>query len=316
MKSFARVSGVFSVLAIALILALATPVFADGGVLSLQKSSPVSGAKNVPIENVGIKLYFDKPMSIPEAEQDIYKKYFVLKDDQGNEVECVPYRGQKEGEEHYVLVIAKPQSADEKSPGQLLSDMDYTLTISSELMSADGSTLGRNVEINFHTMDVAANSRLSMIIMVLMMVAVIALMVITNGRKMKAEAEAAALARANPYRVAKEKGITVDAARELIEKAKEKNQKLLEKTGGKAPEPVEVKKSVPRLDGGRNDKKKKNTKRVKGPRPISEGGSTYKTGRKAEKERKERAAAARKAASQNKSGGGSGKSRKGKGKKK
>ena len=314
MKSFARVTGVVIVLAIAFILALATPVFAAGGALNLKESSPKSGATNVPIENVGIKLIFDKPMDIPAGEQDMYKKYFTLTDDQGNIVECIPYRGQKEGEENYVLVIARPVSANENQPGQLLQDSDYVLAISGELMSEDGSTLGEDVKISFRTMDVKANSRLSMIIMVLMMVAVIALMVITNGRKMKAEAEAAALAKANPYRIAKDKGITVDAAKELIEKAKERNQKQLEKTGGKAPEPVvEKKASAPkRLDAG---KKKKDTVRVKRPRPISEGGSTYKKGRKAEKERKERAAAARKGAQKKTGATGSSKGRKGKGKK-
>jgi 2',3'-cyclic-nucleotide 2'-phosphodiesterase (5'-nucleotidase family) len=53
---------------------------------------------------------------------------------------------------------------------------------------------------------------------------------------MKVEAEAAALMKANPYRIAKERNISVDDAKMLIEKAKEKNQKQLEKTGGKAPE--------------------------------------------------------------------------------
>jgi hypothetical protein len=204
-------------------------------------------------------------------------------------------------------------------PGSLEQKSEYTLTVSGDLMSSEGAKLGDEIKIRFETMDLAANSKLSMVIMVLMMVAVIALMVVTNWRKMKAETEAAALAKANPYRIAKDKGITVDEAKALIEKAKEKNLKQLEKVGGKVPEPEARKSSVPRLDA---KKKKGNLHKVKGPRPISEGGSKYKTGRKAERERKAKAEAAKKAAAaQRKTGAGSGagsgkKSQKGKGKKK
>ena len=130
---------------------------------------------------------------------------------------------------------------------------------------------------------------------------------------MKAEAQARALAAANPYRIAKDKGISVDEAKELIEKAKERNKKQLEKVGGKAPEPEAKKGSVPRLE---SKKKKADTHKVKGPRPVSEGGSNYKTGRKAEKERKAKAEAIRKAAAAQRGGSGGGSRKSSKGKKK
>ena len=315
MKLFARVLGVAFILAIALTFALATPAFAAGGVLNLLRSTPEAGTENVPIENVGIKLFFDGNVTAPIV-WEANSKRFTLTDSDGNPVNYDAYAGQKEDEEGYILVIARPTPAKEGQPGQLVPDSAYALTISGDLESADGATLGSDIRINFKTMDVASNSRLSMIMMVVMMVGVIALMFITNWRKMKAEAEAAALAQANPYRVAKEKGITVDDAKALIEKAREKNKKALEKTGGKAPEPVEKKSSAPRLDAKK--KEKKNTHKVKGPRPVSEGGSSYKTGRKAEKERKAKAVAAKKAASgqQKGVGGGANKGRKNKGKKK
>ena len=316
MKVFVRVSAAVLVVAVALALtlAVAAPVFAAGGTLNFLKSTPESGGTNVPIENVGIKLFFDGNVTDPSV-WDFNSKSFSLTDGNGAPVEYAAYPGQKPGEEGYILVLAKPVPVAEGQPGQLQQDSEYKLKISADLMTADGAKLGKEILIDFHTMDVAANSKLSMTIMVVMMVAVIGLMFVTNWRKMKEEAEAAALAKANPYRVAKEKGISVDDAKALIEKAKEKNQKMLEKTGGKAPEPAEAKSSAPRLD---SKKKKKNTHKVKGPRPVSEGGSSYKTGRKAEKERKARAAAAKKAANaQKKTGaGGARKSGKNKGKKK
>jgi len=298
---------------ITLTLLLAAPVFADVGTLNFIKSTPKSGATNVPIDNVGVKLFFDGDVT-NESVWAANSKCFKLTDPKGNVVDSLAYAGQKPGEQGYILVIAKPTPASAGQPGQLLQKSSYLLTVSGDLASATGAKLGEDIKIDFTTMDMAANSRLSMIIMVVMMVAVIALMVLNNWRKMKAEAEAAALLKANPYRIAKEKSISVDEARALIDKAKEKNQKQLDKVGGKAPEPEERKSAAPRLE---HKKKAKKTHKVSGPRPVSEGGSKYKSGRKAEKERKARVDAARKAASgQAKTGSGAKKSSKSKGKKK
>ena len=309
-KSFARRSTVVIVLAMIITLALASPVFAAGGSLSFVKSTPESGDTNVPIDNVGIKLFFNDNVT-SDSVWASNALAFTLKDSSGNLVNFEAYRGEKIGEENYILVLARPESTVEGQPAQLMQDSTYTLTISADLMSADGATLGEEISISFTTMDVAANSRISMIMMVLMLVAVFALMFITNWRKMKAEAEARALANANPYKLAKEKGMTVDEAKTLIDKAKEKNKKQLEKVGGKAPEPVERKSSAPRLD---SKKKKKETHKVKGPKPISEGGSSFKTGRKAEKEKKARAETARKNAAAQRNTGAKGTSKKSKGK--
>ena len=281
----------------------------------------------MPIENVGIKLYFNGdvthdsvwgansssrvyPLPDPEGNEILTTKMFTLTDPDGNYYPTEAFPGQKDGEEGYILVVARPVPAVAGQPGQLAQSTVYTLTISGELAAVGGARLGEEIRISFETMDMSANARFSMIIMVVMMVGVIVLMFVTNMRKMKAEAEAAALAKANPYRIAKEKNISVDDAKALIEKAKERNQKQLEKTGGKAPEPVEKTSAAPRLD---SKKKAKKTHKVKGARPVSEGGSSFKTGRKGLKARKARADAARKAAAAGPNRQGSG-SKKGKGK--
>ena len=312
-KMIKRSTGiVFMVAAAMLILtfAFAAPASAADGTLNFIKSTPSSGDSNVPIENVGVKLFFDSNVtdySVWAANSTAFK----LTDPDGNPVDYNAYPGQKAGEEGYILVIAKPIPVKEGYPGQLIQSAIYTLTISSDLMAVSGARLGEDVKISFETMDMAANSRLSMIVMVLMMVGAIVLMFFTNYRKMRAEAEAAALAKANPYRIAKDKNISIDEAKELIEKAKEKNQKQLEKTGGKAPVIEEKKSATPRLD---SKKKAKKTHKVKGPRPVSEGGSSFKTGRKGLKARKARAEAAQQAAQKSRKGSGSGSKRNKKGK--
>jgi len=280
-------------LAIVMTFAFAAPASAADGTLNFIKSTPSSGDSNVPIENVGVKLFFDGNVtdySVWAANATA----FTLTDPDGNKVKYDAYPGQKPGEEGYILVIARPEPVKEGYPGQLIQSALYTLTVSGELMATGGARLGQDILITFETMDMAANSRLSMIVMVIMMVGAIVLMFLMNVRKMKAEAEAAALMKANPYRLAKDKSITVDEAKTLIEKAKERNQKQLEKTGGKAPEPEKRKSAAPRLESKKKEKKK--THKVGGPRPVSEGGSRYKTGRKGEKSRRARAEAARQAA--------------------
>jgi hypothetical protein len=101
------------------------------------------------------------------------------------------------------------------------------------------------------------------------------------------------LEKANPYKIAKEKGISVDEAKAQIEQAREKNQKKLDKLGPgftdllKTPEESEAQQAA--IDT------KKNKHKVSGPRPIAAAGGTFKSGKKAEAE-KRAAEAAKKAA--------------------
>jgi hypothetical protein len=300
LAKIARRIGSISVIA-AMTIIFALPVFAAGG--SLEFTSELDGKNNIPIDNVGIKLIFTGDVTnvaVWDANQKSFSlKGFIKDPDDENKttavnIPVVALPGQKENEENYILVLAEPEPVKAGYPGQLDQKTDYELTVSGGIMSTDGKQLGADQVVKFTTMDVAANSKMSMVIMVLMMVAVIALMVVTNGRKIKAEAEAAALMKANPYRIAKERSITVDEAKALIEKAKEKNKKQLEKVGGKAPAPEPPKGAAPRLES--KAKKKKPTHKVTGPKSALAAGSKYAAEHKAEAEKKRKAIAAKKAA--------------------
>jgi len=306
----------------AMAVGLATTAFAASGALQLIKEVPPHGSTNIPVQNVGIKLYFDGNISDPSV-WGINEKQFKLTDNKGVEVPIQVVPSAKEN--NYILVVAQPAEVSQGVPGSLQQKTEYTLTISGDLVDANGRTLGEPQTISFTTLDMSAQSKISVFLMIGMLVAVIALMFITQSRKVKAEAEAAALLKANPYHIAKDRGITVKEAEELIEKAKEKNRIKLEKTGGKAPlsEAEKAKQEAALLLEAGKKKNTKKTWKVKGPRPVSAGGSAFITGRKAEAEAKAKAEAARKAArARQQGGGGSGsggggkKSQKGKGKKK
>ena len=82
----------------------ATPAFAADGTLNFIGSSPTDGGTNVPIENVGVKLFFDNNVT-DYSVWTANSTAFTLTDPDGNKVEYDAYPGQKVGEEGYILVV-------------------------------------------------------------------------------------------------------------------------------------------------------------------------------------------------------------------
>jgi hypothetical protein len=302
MKKIAKPFCIAAIFAV-FVLAPVTSVSAVEGSLELSSSIPENGDKGMPVENAGIKLYFNEDVTDDKVWTN-NREQFKLLDNEGKRVASAAYKGKEKG---YVLVLAEPAGEGSNGrPGSLKSKAEYTLEISPDLRSTEGNTLGKKTSIDFLTTDVDFNMKLNIAMMVAMMVGMFGLMIFNNIRKAKAEAEVEAVLRANPYKIAKDKGISVDEAKELIEKKRAKTQKSIEAGGGKMPtlEEIRDKNKPPRIE-----KPKKKTYQVSGPKPISGAGGKYKTGRKAKAK-----AAANKSKSQ--SGGGQKKGSKGQQKKK
>jgi hypothetical protein len=268
----------------------------SGGGLTLTESYPhMDGSEtHMPVQNVGIKLYFSGDVSAEDL-QEANAKCFkltqlaeVVAEDAAEDAEpeikksTIPievYYSDKKGDSNYILVTANPES------GTLLSKTDYELTISGNLESADGSTLGTAQVIKFHTVDVAGNSKVYMLLMVIMVVCMIGFN--TLKKKRQANAEAAVKEKEkiiDPYKLAKEKKISVQEAIAIVEKEKKRRAKKLA-----------LAENAKKKDGGKKEEEDDNGhKKVKRVRRVSEGGSTYKTGRKAAAEKKAREEAARK----------------------
>ncbi|MDR0854338.1 MAG: Ig-like domain-containing protein [Clostridiales Family XIII bacterium] len=268
--------------------------------LVLEDSSPEPGAKGIPIENVGIKLFFDGNVTA----DDVWKaneKCFTLTDKKGKEVKVKAYADS--AQEDYILVIAQPKSAKKNVSGKLKPKSNYTLTIDSGLTSADGKSLAKDIDIKFTTVDISKNSKISMYLMFGMVIAIAGLMFLNNKRKEHAKLQMKLLENADPYKVAKDKGISVAEANVQIAKAKSKHQKNLDKLGPSFADmmkpPEEVAKEL--------EAKKKNVHKVHTKKPISAAGGKYKSGKKAIAEKKaaeEKRKAAAKARAKAKSSGG------------
>jgi hypothetical protein len=279
---------VFTVLPVAFAAAGATETTPDSapignsGTLKLTDSTPRDGFTHMTATNVAVKLYFDGNVT----EENVLasnKDCFKLTDSKDKVIPTKAVVGDKRND--YILLTAHPKG----KTGALENNSTYKLTISKSLHDVNNRSLGEDVVINFKTVDVSLNSKIYMGIMGLMVAAMIGMTVLQNRRKQRLEAEVAAGVRGekiNPYKYAREKGITVDQALAHIEKEKQKRAKRLGVTAEELDKKIEEAKRKPTTPGA---------KRVHGPRPISAGGSSYKTGRKAEAEARKRAAAAKRA---------------------
>ncbi|MDR3072340.1 MAG: hypothetical protein LBU41_02485, partial [Clostridiales Family XIII bacterium] len=186
------------------------------GTLQLEESYPhIDGTEtHMPVQNVGIKLYFTENVSDKDLRK-VNKTCFTLTDSKNKKVPVEVYFSDKSSDANYILVTAKPKS------GSLEPKSVYKLTISKKLKSSEGNLLGSNTVIPFQTVDTAGNTKVYMLLMVIMIVCMIGFTIINKWRKEKAAVASGAKEKAvNPYDLAKEKNISVREAVALIEKDK------------------------------------------------------------------------------------------------
>lgn len=252
--------GVISALILLMVMMTTSLCFA--GTLKIDDSYPRDGGKGFAVDNSGVKLYFNQNM-ISEEHEKVNLGAFKLTDEKGKQVPIkVLYSPKEEG---LVLVLVDKQT--------LLSDNTYRLSISGDVVAASGDTLGKDMTIKFSTVDTSSAMKANMVMMGLMMVGVI--WVSSKAAKKKEEKEKEKTVgedKVNPYKVAKETGKSVEAVVAKDQKEKEKHRRKLAKKLAKEADDEEYEEDDEISDGN---------KKVKGPRPISAGGSTYITGRKA-----------------------------------
>lgn len=262
-----------AILCLSLLLALMTTSFsfATGAGLEITDTYPRDGGKGMQLVNTGVKLYFNQPMKSSNAikeDEDCFK----FTDEKGN-VQPIKVVYIKKDPNQVLVLINK----------QLAQKATYKLTISKDLVAKSGDTLGKEQTISFTTRDTSVDTKVNMGMMAVMMVG----MVWFTSRSAKSHVKKELIAEGkedivNPYKVAKETGKSVEeiVAKDLKEKEKHKKKR----------DKLHVKQEESSAESQATDN---GNMRVKAPRKISEGGSTYVTGRKAkaEVEARKRAAA-------------------------
>lgn len=250
--------------------------------LKIETSTPENDAKGVSVENLSVKIYFNKEV-LPES-QDIKKanaKQFKLTDKDGNKIPIKVYYSHKEKDKGLLMVVSDTIDSDIVIEG----NTDYTLTIGKDFKATDGTALGNNETIGFKTLDKSKSTTVYTIMMVVM----IAGMVFFSSRSAKKAAEKEEAAKGkkpapvNPYKEAKRTGKSVE---EIVAKEEHKKAKQAEALAKKKAKEAEL---AAREEA---ERKAASTKKVSAPKPISAAGSNYKvkvvTTQKPQKENKKK----------------------------
>lgn len=197
------------ILSIAILLVLfACPLsFAAG--LELVNSYPENGAGGFEPINLMVKLEFNDNVGAAGV-QKANEKVFKVVDAAGKNV---PFK-----------VLFTPGDSARISllmSGDLVANTEYKVTIGKGLQTINGVFLGADKLLTFKTRDVGKDSTLSTIMMFVMVGAMVAYS--TWDAKRKAQKESLAKGdKVNPYKVAKEKNVSVEKAVESTDKQKVK----------------------------------------------------------------------------------------------
>ncbi len=240
-----RIAAVMVTVILVLMACMPAAMAAEG--FALEKSIPADGYAKVQAQNVMIKLYFTNEVAAKETQAANADK-FKFTDSDGNPVDFEIYYDNKDKKK--ISVLAKNDLEMEK---------EYTLSIRGELVDDNGQILGADQTIDFTT----KGNTSSKLYGLLMIVMIGAMFFITIRDQRKAEAEETAASEkvpTNPYKLAKEKNISVEEASRIIAEEKKKAAKKDEKRLKKEQEAYEAKKAAERA--------KKNIYRVHSKRSV------------------------------------------------
>lgn len=257
-----------SVLCLVLLMIMMTASVCFGAQdLKIEKSYPRDTQENTSKENMGVKLWFNNDMGNKTSEK-ANKKAFSITDSKGNKIPIRVFYNPKDSKE--VMVLADAVKIAENKDLVIKDNAEYTLHIAADVTDNDGNTLGKEQKITFKTMNQAKNTQIYMVMMVIMFGAMFMFSSRQAKKKMEEEKVNAKEEPFNPYKEAKRTGKSVD---EVIAA----HEKEMAKKAKKA-----ARHAKPEDDEDDDDYEEDNGNyKVKGPRPITAGGGTYITGRKA-----------------------------------
>ena len=230
--------------------------------LELVSSSPEDGATGVAVDNLSVKMRFNK--DVYPSSNEIRKanaKQFKLVDSEGKKIPIKVYYS--EDEEGLILVAADVYSG--KTKNSIKGDETYTLIVGRNFQAKDGSTTGQQIKIGMTTLNQGRSTVIYMILMVLMMVGMVffTLRSTKNAEKKKKE-EREFKDGVNPYKEAKKSGKSVEEVVAKTNKKKAKKEEAIRRQ--KEAEAAIEAEIIEKI-------RKESNKRVASPRSISAAGS-------------------------------------------
>lgn len=252
--------GLIALLAAVMVTLSAALVSADTNEFKLLNSYPKDGQTNTSIENVGVKLRFNRDLASAKAQKNNAKCVKIV-DQKGKEIPIKVVSNKDDT--GLLLVLGDSNNKNFK----VENNAKYKLVISGDLMDDKGEKLGKETSLTFTTF----NQRLNMMINMVMMFAIfggITVMTIKNAnqqREQKSKKDDKPETAFNPYHEAKKTGKSVE---EVLAEHKKEEEKKAKKAKRKNKEESEyIKDSQLKLS-----ELLPNVYSVPAPRPISAAG--------------------------------------------
>ena len=233
--------------------------------LELVNSSPEDGATGVAVDNLSVKMRFNK--DVTPASDDIRKanaKQFKMVDSDGKKIPLKVYYSEKEKG----LILVAADVYDGSSKNRIKGGADYTLTVGRNFQAKDGSTTGQQIAVKMTTLNQGRSTAIYMLLMVLMMAGMVFFTVrSTKNAEKKKKEERELKEGVNPYKEAKKSGKSVAevVAKENKKKAK-KEEAIRRQKEAEAAIEAEIIEKI----------RRESNKRVSAPRAISSAGSNLK----------------------------------------
>lgn len=249
----------------ALIVMITASVCFGAQSLEITDTYPADGQDNTTIENMCVKIWLNNEMGNEKSEK-ANEDCFEITDNKGKKVPTRVFYNPEDPKQIMVL-------ADTTKNLNIKDNTEYTLTISGDLTDNDGNTLGHEQTVTFKTLNQSQSTQIYMLMMVVMFGG----MFFFTSRQMKKQREKEAEGQKvkeepfNPYKEAKRTGKSVEEVMAAHEK--EEAKKAAKEARKAARHNADEEEEFEEEDNGNF--------KVKGPRPISAGGSSYITGRKA-----------------------------------
>ncbi|MEG0919289.1 MAG: hypothetical protein RR967_02980 [Anaerovoracaceae bacterium] len=263
-----------AIICLTVIMVISLAPVALAGSFGVDKISPTEGEKGIPLENLGVKVFFNEEVYNKDNEKN-NAKACKLVDNKGKEVPTVVIFNPSDKKVALILADTSKKNLVIKPTTK------YTLTIDQSFVSANDEPIGKEIKTSFETLNPSDSMKISMGMMGVMVVGMVFASVKQTKKKAAENAAPTHEEKFNPYKVAKETGKSLET---VIAEEKKRQAKIAKKKQQAEENKVEI---------------STDNFRVKGPRPISAAGSTYITGRKAEAEAKAAAKAAAREARKN-----------------
>lgn len=254
----------------ALIVTMTVSVCFGAQSLEVVKNYPEDGQTNTTKDNMCVKLWFNNDMDGKNMGK-INKNCFAITDPKGKKIPIKVYYNNPKNKKQ-IMVLA--DTAKINTTTDIKDNTKYVLTISGKLQDKDGNTLGEDKTISFTTLNQGQSTKVYMIMMVVMFGGMFFFTTRQMKKQTAKEQEEGRVKEEpfNPYKEAKRTG-------KSVEEVMAAHEKEVAKKAAK-----DARKASRQKDDDDDDYEEENDNgnfKVKGPKPISAGGSSYITGRKA-----------------------------------